>query len=305
MKNIMDKYRKNIINKVEYIDLMHEKHKSIFEYAYLLKDTDIRSINIEDNKVIMTTKKDEIKMVCDFDDKRSNPIEILNFGEYEIDEVEMIKNLLEEDYTVFDIGGNIGYISLLISKYIKSGQIYAFEPIKKTYDYFVENIKLNDAKNIKVNNLAFSNCNGQAEFYYYAELSGNCSMRKLNEEANNQVITCEVRKIDDYVSENNLKIDLIKCDTEGSEYLVFQGAEETLRRDKPIIFTELLRKWSTKFGYHPNEVIEYLRGFGYSCFRMVEGGLSEFVEMTDETIDTNFIFLHNEKHIDKIRSYSK
>jgi hypothetical protein len=84
---------------------------------------------------------------------------------------------------------------------------------------------------------------------------------------------------------------------------VYLGALECLKRDAPIVFTEMLRKWSAKFGYHPNEIIRLLAGIGYRCFVVSGDALTEFREMDDETVQTNFFFLHAENHASKIDRY--
>jgi len=38
---------------------------------------------------------------------------------------------------------------------------------------------------------------------------------------------------------------------------------KTIKKYKPIIFTELLRKWSLKFDYHPNEIINILKSLSF------------------------------------------
>lgn len=291
-------FKEGKITKSEFIDMMHEKHKNIFEYSQMLEGTDIKSVTIEKDKIVMETKREGIKMLCDFNDKRMIPIEIVNFGEYEKDELELLKKCLKKDSIVFDIGANIGYYSIVLSKYINNGKVYSFEPIPPTYDYLCKHIEINDAKNIITNNIALSNYNGKAQFFYYDEGMVNSSMKILNKDVENKTVDCVVQTIDSFVEEKNIDIDLIKCDTEGSEYLVFKGAKETLMRCKPIIFTEMLRKWSKAFDYHPNEMINYLRELGYTCFTFGEGKLKEFEEMDEETIDTNFVFLDKKKHAD-------
>jgi hypothetical protein len=54
----------------------------------------------------------------------------------------------------------------------------------------------------------------------------------------------------------------------------------------------MLRKWSARYGYHPNNVIDYLGTFGYNCFVLRGGVLVPFPEMTDDTVETNFFFMH-------------
>jgi len=86
--------------------------------------------------------------------------------------------------------------------------------------------------------------------------------------------------------------------------LVFKGGLKTLERDKPIIFTELLRIWSAKFGYHPDEVIRLLKEHGYRCFSAKEKDvLMEFFVITERTKEKTFFFLHGEKHKELIKKY--
>ena len=113
-------------------------------------------------------------------------------------------------------------------------------------------------------------------------------------------VTAKVRRLDDFVSEQKLSVSLIKCDCEGAEFMVFQGAAETLGSLRPIICTEMLRKWSAKFGYHPNDLIAYIAGFGYRCYSVCENRLSVVERMNEDTAETNFIFLHLEAHAAQI-----
>ncbi|MBV5329624.1 MAG: FkbM family methyltransferase, partial [Chlorobium sp.] len=85
-------------------------------------------------------------------------------------------------------------------------------------------------------------------------------------------------------------------DVEGAELFAFQGAMKTLQRDKPIVFTEMLRKWAEKFNYHPNDIITLFSSLEYRCFYADGSNLKELAEMTDDTVETNFFFLHSGKH---------
>ncbi|WP_026881241.1 FkbM family methyltransferase [Clostridium akagii] len=305
LKELKNTFIKGELSKKNYIRKMHEMHKNLFDYVEFIKETNIKKIEINSNNVIMTTNKDNIKLVCDNIDERIIPIEMLNFGDYEEDILYMINNLLKDNFTIFDIGANIGYHSIKYSIHNRKCKINSFEPIPKTYNYLTKNIEINKIKNIKTFNLAFSNYDGEAEFYYYPEGSANASAVNLGEIYNMEKIKCKVVKIDSFVKENNISVDFIKCDVEGGELLTFKGGIETLERDKPIIFTEILRKWSEKFHYDPNEIIELFRNLGYKCFTLKNNMLEIFEIMTEDTLDTNFIFLHEQKHGDEINKYLK
>jgi molybdopterin-guanine dinucleotide biosynthesis protein A len=116
----------------------------------------------------------------------------------------------------------------------------------------------------------------------------------------NDFVICHVERLDDFVSANNLHVNFIKCDIEGAELFAFKGAMETLQRDKPIVFTEMLRKWAAKFNYHPNEIIALFSSLGYRCFYAEGSTLKEITEMTDEAVETNFFFLHSIMHAKNI-----
>lgn len=52
-------YKEQKISKANFIDKMHEFHKVLFDFSENLKDTEIAKIEIEDNKVVFTTRATE------------------------------------------------------------------------------------------------------------------------------------------------------------------------------------------------------------------------------------------------------
>ena len=238
-------------------------------------------------------------MVCDPKDHRIAPIEALNFGNYEKVDCDMILRLVDDGQHIFDIGGNFGWYSLVIAK-LRNASVFTFEPVPRTFDFLQQNIALNSLDGIELFNFGFSDQEQELSFFYYPEGSGNASIANLSDGDGVQTVVCRVKVLDEFVRERKAVVDFIKCDVEGAELLVFKGGQETLRSQKPIVFAELLRKWSAKFGYHPNEVLELFRSIGYRCFTAVNGTLVEFDHMDDETLETNFFFLHTEKHHAKI-----
>lgn len=304
LEKLKRKFKQGEINKGDYINKMFEIHSSLFDYSDFIKKTDIKNIMIDEENVIMETRNDGIKMICDKYDRRIIPIEILNLDVYEIDETNILKELVTDNSVVFDIGANIGYYSLVLSKWQKKCKIYSFEPIPKTYNYLLSNIKLNQCSNIYTNNIALSNKDGEEIFYYNKMLSGNSSMKVLNSNVELEEFRCKLSKMDTYVKDNLIeKIDVIKCDTEGSELLVFEGGIESIRRFKPAVYTEILRKWSKEFDYNSNDIINLFLNLGYSCFVVNKDKITRITEITEDTMETNFLFLHNEKHKEFIKKH--
>jgi len=305
LTHVKTEYKNGTLSKPDYIDQMHDLHKVLFEYASFLSGTDIRHIEISDDSVIMTSRAAGIKLVCDKDDKRIIPIEILNFDFYEKENIEMVLDLIQDGMNVFDIGANIGWYSLNVAKARMDVKLFAFEPIPKTFQYLQKNLALNNARNVQVFNFGFSNEEKDVTFFYTPEGSGNTSLANLSGSPAVEKIHSKVKKMDQFTAEHQVRVDFIKCDVEGAELFVYLGGIDTLKRDKPIIFTEMLRKWSAKFNYHPNEIIELIKKHDYRCFVVKGRSLMEFYTMDENTEETNFFFLHSAKHAHIISGLAK
>ena len=305
LQELKTAYNNSLITKPDYISEMYKLHSCLFKYTEFIQDTDISQIEITDNCVVMTSRANNVKIVCNYHDKRIAPIEILNFNYYEKSDFDFVCKIIEmtnnAEANILDIGANIGWYSLNLAKKFPTTKIFSFEPIPSTFERLKTNIKINHVNNIQEFNFGFSNLEKTLIFYYYPEGSGNASSANLTNSADVQKIPCAVKRLDDFINESHLSIDFIKCDVEGAELLVFQGGIDSIRKYNPVIFTEMLRKWSKQFNYHPNEIISLLSTLGYQCFTVKDGAFSEFISMDENTIETNFFFLHSSRHSEQIK----
>ncbi len=302
LDEIKNQYITGEIPKAEYIEKMYSIHSTLHDYASFIKGTSIEKIEISNGEVCMHTRPWGVKIIVSPEDRRVAPLDALNFGSYEHLETEMMLRLIEDGFHVFDIGANVGWYSLIFSRKFKNLMISAFEPIPATYNLLKRHISINQASGITPYPFGFSDQEADLEFYFYPEGPVNASLANLNNHQNTQKIRCHVKRMDQFVEETNAKIDFIKCDVEGAELLVFKGGIKSISEQKPIIFTEMLRKWSAKFNYHPNEIIALFETIGYDCFVINGTKLARIGSINDDTIQTNFVFLHVEKHKDLIHS---
>jgi FkbM family methyltransferase len=290
------------IGKPEYIQEMHKLHSHLFEYAEFIRNTDIARIEITDGAVVMISRSTGVRVYCDAKDKRIPPVESLNFGQYERLEMEMVLRLVEPGFTVFDIGANIGWYSLNIARVIPDIRVMAFEPLPDTFEHLSRNVELNKANNVCAYNFGFSNEEKELTFYFCPDSSGSASAMNIGERSDARLVRCRVRRMDDFVEESGAGPDFIKCDVEGAELFVFQGGMESIRKHRPIILAEMLRKWSAKFNYSPNDIIDLLSGAGYKCYAIRNSKLAEFGRMDENTVETNFFFLHPDRHAAQIHA---
>lgn len=302
IKDTLNQFRENLIDKATFIERMFTQHHAcLFDYVNHLSATNIKKIEINDSDIVMTSRDRGVKIACSQSDYRIAPIEILNFFDYEKNESMMMEKLIKDGETFFDVGANIGWYSINIATSRRLSKVISFEPIPKTYRQLINNINLNQIKNIETYNFGLSDNNGEFPFYYYPEGSGNASSENLTGRADVEIINCKLKTLDDFIFETNYNIDFIKCDVEGAELKVFLGGKKTILRDLPIIFSEILRKWSAKHNYDPNEIFNFFREIGYNAFTVKGESLIKFDSMNTLTTETNFFFLHANKHKHLIR----
>jgi FkbM family methyltransferase len=225
----------------------------------------------------------------------SFPLEIINFDEFEGNELRAIKKIVKNGWTVFDVGANIGWYSMNLAKSFTDVKVVAFEPVPSTYKYLLDNIALNDVPNVSAYNTGLSNEEGTKEMYFFKEGMGNASLKNVSERENVEMTQAQFTTMDIFASKHGVKPDFIKCDVEGAELFVFQGAKEVLKRDKPVVFTEMLRKWSAKFNYHPNDIIDLFSGLGYQCYTIEKDTFKKFDRVDEATVETNYLFIHPDK----------
>jgi len=297
---IKQAFKAGQMDKPSYIEAMHELHGVLFDYAQHLKSCNLGEIKITGTEVVAVFKDPPVAMVCPPADARIAPIEAFNFGDYEHAEIQLVRKLVGQlggaSVRFFDIGANAGFYSLALSHWFPGLAGAAFEPIPATYAHLLRNFALNGVTRITPRNLGLSDRRDELVFYTYPSQSGSSSMTRNVDSADVREVRCAVLKLDDYCREHGAAIDFIKCDVEGAELFVFKGGSEVLCRDRPAVFTEMLRKWCAKYHYHPSDIIAHFATLGYSCFVVQGDRLVACPTVTEETRETNFIFLHREKH---------
>ena len=133
---------------------------------------------------------------------------------------------------IIDGGANLGNYSLNVNKIIPDSNIYAFEPVEKTFNLLKNNIS-GYSKIIAVNKGLFDkNCEMQINVYPSHTHSSIYDIESL---PYNVVETEKINLIkgDNFIKENNISnIDLLKLDLEGAEFDAIQGFSKALNEKK-------------------------------------------------------------------------
>jgi FkbM family methyltransferase len=143
---------------------------------------------------------------------------------------------------IFDVGANTGQYSRAFLENTNA-KVYAFEPMKKSFESLVENTRKYNNR-ITAYNYALGDAESEALIYFNSEDDQLASISKeilsIPYIAKNNIRTTKIRirTIDDIFSELSKRgeitaIDVIKIDTEGFEFEVLQGSQLVLKINPP------------------------------------------------------------------------
>lgn len=278
-------------------------HDTLFGYVDITRETDVHEITVNSDGVRFIMGAERITLYCPPHEARVAPIEVMNFGRYEPEETAVMDLLSSEAKCILDVGANLGWYSIRFAKRLPESKVYAFEPLPTSHAYLQRNVAANSVgAQVTCFNHGLSETGGTVEFFVSPTAGTNASLKNVASAPDAQSIVGLVLTMDQWCSNQRVAPDFIKCDVEGAELLVFRGAEQTLISHHPIVFAELLRKWSKPFGYHPNDMLAFFARLGYRCFAVGPAGTRALREVTDETQETNYAFLHEKRHSDLIRT---
>ena len=170
-----------------------------------------------------------------------------------------------EDFVAIDVGAQTGCFTLL-AKYFPKSKWYAFEPIEEAANLLRSHLCINQVNNAVVANIALSDKAGKGELKLPLEDHWGLTTLGANPQRYKNYVIREVNCIDldSFVISNNIeKVDFIKIDTEGFEFFILKGAENTLLKDKPIILMECNLFNMTQCGITPEMVYGFLRKIEY------------------------------------------
>ena len=300
------------VDKKLYWTLMRENYTHVLpEVMELLKNhEECKSITITADDVVLE-KQSGLKMFFNFQESFSRAeVDLCNASDPEKEDIKAISKLmLDKNCKVaFDIGANVGMFSLELSYEHPQTDFYLFEPIPITYSKLLKTLELNGKNSEKFHtyNIGMSNKIGSFDFYLPGESEAASLQpiddpfyRKKSDEfgiytgsTEMDKVKCSVSTVDEFFAANKIEtVDFMKIDVEGNEKFVLEGSKEVLKQFHPLIYCELLRKHAKRFGYHPNDVIDYMREFGYKCQTVRNGSLIDIASIDDSTEETNFIFL--------------
>jgi FkbM family methyltransferase len=198
--------------------------------------------------------------------------DVFFYGYYEPEMARLIKRLVRPGCVAVDVGANIGTHALLMGWQAGStGHVLAIEPHPSIFRRLVANIRLNRLSHIQPYQMALAEWAGQSVLYAKPETFPNQGMANMYlgdwEPTNWVEIPIIVQTLDELVKAAGCpRVDLIKIDTEGNEYQVLLGGQETICTYRPYVLFEYADWTWGKFGVAFETCRAFLDAQGYSLY---------------------------------------
>lgn len=200
-------------------------------------------------------------------------------GIYQVTSLRYMRDLVPNARRIIDVGANVGIFTMEYATWAQ--QVEAFECQQSTFELLESNIEHNTVlggsgvpwyKNgpsstaitgaITLHQVGLMDQAGSAFVTENADgLASYVSFELLKQRKNKKphIETCETRTIDSYQWNN---VDAIKIDTEGTEWLIVQGARRTIERCRPVVQVEVW-DWEKRFGLNNQDMLDYFRSINY------------------------------------------
>jgi FkbM family methyltransferase len=145
--------------------------------------------------------------------------------------------------TVWDVGANVGFYSLIASRLVGDGKVVAFEPLPANQEAIRRNLALNEIVNVQLLELALSDEEGEAELEIHAsptwaklDTSGDTPFKRGAEVSGR--VRVRVSTLDAQLA-SLAPPDVVKMDIEGAEVAALRGASKLLSEHRPTLICEL------------------------------------------------------------------
>jgi FkbM family methyltransferase len=190
-------------------------------------------------------------------------------GTYEPELQAAVRELIQPSAVIYDVGANIGYVSLLLAKAAgEKGRVYAFEALPENVESWRKNVALNGMEE-RLSIFAGAVTQGTGPVRFLVHTSG--GMGKVAGSAGRQEhylseVNVQGVSLDDFVyGQGNPPPQVVKMDIEGGEVLALPGMHHLLVEARPLMLLEL-------HGHEASHVAwNILNGAGYRICWMRHG----------------------------------
>ncbi|MRR52171.1 MAG: FkbM family methyltransferase [Rhodocyclaceae bacterium] len=191
---------------------------------------------------------------------------IIRDGVFEQNGTAMVKRLVKPGQTVLDIGANIGYYTVLLSRLVgPQGMVHAFEPTTHFSDVLDRNLRENGVTNCELHHFGFSDRTRRGNIKIN-ESSATLHMPADCPGCEQQAIS--LTTLNAFAAQSRIKtVDFVKVDIDGHEPLFMEGAWRALAKWKPVLLLEVSNLHYSLAGFSAWDFYDTLKAKGYRIYR--------------------------------------
>lgn len=182
-------------------------------------------------------------------------------GTYEPELVEAVRTLVQPGMTIYDVGANIGYVSMIFADAVgDSGKVLAFEPLPENAARIQYNVHLNTYPNIWVYEYAVIDAEKPVIFYRHRSpgMGKAAGSAGRTDQSYEETITVHGINLDNFIFEKENPVpQLVKIDIEGGEVLAIPGMRRLLSNYSPTLLIELHGEESEQVAWRILSELEY------------------------------------------------
>jgi FkbM family methyltransferase len=223
------------------------------------------------------------------DDWVSNQIYWRGWDGYETETARLFFKLAARAAVTIDVGAYVGYYTVIAAHANPAGRVYAFEPLPAIHERLLRNIELNRLKNVECLPCAVSDTDGEAPFFHVdtqLPTSSSLSLEFMQRAGGFVTSSVPVKTLDKFVADRDIpRIDLLKIDTESTEFRILCGMHSTLERDRPDIFCEVLKGRASG-----RDLEDLLSPLGYHSYLLTPDGPEQRDHIEGHPDWLNFLF---------------
>jgi FkbM family methyltransferase len=206
-------------------------------------------------------------------------------------DVELFQQWINPGMNVVDIGANIGHHTVVFSKLVgPKGRVLAVEAQQLLSRIVQVNAFVNGLRNVEVLHAALGHKKGVVHMNpvdYFVDTNFG-SLGLSTEKKDGEAVT--MVRLTDVMNDptrQDMRIGFIKMDIQGSELFALKGARDILKRDRPIIFSEISPVQMKNAGYDYREVYAFLNDLSYDILHpsdpdIAAGGIKKWQGGNDE-----------------------
>ena len=190
-------------------------------------------------------------------------------GIFEKENVRLLNALSQPQTTMFDIGANIGLMSLPVLSAVRDVSVVAFEPSPNSLPFLRRTVKHSRyAHRWNVVGKAASSTVGEVSFTIGAPQNGAFDgLVATGRVPSSGIVQVEATTIDkEWKALGTPSVSVLKCDVEGAEVDVLNGAVECIRTCRPAIMVEWNERNLAPCGVPIQAILDYARANGYELF---------------------------------------